>query len=312
MAGNARPFDGTIICGVLVVLLLPTCFPLSPINNNNTNTDLSASCKVGFDCCEFCSTSDDCIYWLNCCDRDKNENAKRLLNIDCVSIVDSEDFDLDTDDIATVVKCPNGTLCDRGTFVAGKNFVYISEACAACNQEDDYMRINISLYGTRNNPRTVAQDIFSINDGSTVFVDMKLNKDVPIRHCNKDLENEYQSLGTMCKKFRNNAWACNSFTNELFCCPAKFIFCHTCDGYASFNCQFGGQRRSLSGGSITFGYVLNSFDFAELIGKRIVYDGQARIGDVCPKGHVLSLSKVSYYLSLIIRECLLNTLRLIG
>jgi len=294
MAGNARLFDGTIICGVLVVLQLPTCFPVSPINKDNTKTDTSASCKVGFDCCEFCSTSDDCIYWLNCCDRDKNEKAKRLLNMDCVSIVDLEIEEVspsDFDDIATVVKCPNGTLCDRGTIVAGKNFVYISEACAVCNQEDVYTRINISFYGQRTRPFELAQDTLGGYSARAFLVETKYNRGVPIRYCNTDLHTKYRSLGTMCQNHHhNNEITCRQFVGAAVS-PSKFMFCHTCSGYKAFECNGGGQR-GLSGDNIAYGYVVNSFHFAELIGKRIIYDGQARTDDVCPKGHVLSLSKV--------------------
>jgi len=299
MAGNTCLFDGTIICGVLVVLLLPTCFSVSPINKDNTKTDTSASCKVGFDCCEFCSTRDDCIYWLNCCDRDKNEQAKRLLNMDCVSIVDLEMEELNYrnyDEFATVVKCPNGTLCERGTFVAGENFVFISEACAVCNQEDVYTQINISFYGQRTSPFELAQDTLDVLSARAFLVETKYNEGVPIRYCNTNLLTKNRNLGTMCKNHhQNNEFTCHQFS----VLPSKFMFCHTCSGYKAFECKGGGQR-GLSGDNIAYGYVVNSFHFAELIGRRIEYDGQAMTDDVCPNGHVLSLSKVRCNLSLII------------
>ena len=151
------------------------------------------------------------------------------------------------------------------------------------------MRINISFYGERTLPFELAQDTLGIRSAKAFLVETKYNEGVPLRYCNTNLENMFRSLGTMCQNHQNE-FTCRQFAGSAVS-PSKFMFCHTCSGYKAFECH-GGDQRGLSGDNIAYGYVVNSFHFAELIGKRIVYDGQARTDDVCPKGHVLSLSKV--------------------
>jgi len=282
-----------ITCAGLFILLLPTCVSLSPVNTGNSKNDSSSSCRIESDCCGLCSSSDDCINWLNCCDQDKNKEAKRLLNIDCVSIVDTEYLDTPTiDDIVTVVMCPNGTFCDRGTMVGGKTFVYISEACAQCNGDVEYNRINISAYGDNSVSSSKFGNVLSLTRAVTVLVERKFNELVSISYCNKDYTDENPIFGTRCKDSANEVTCENWYGVERVPHGAKYMFCHTCSNYRVIECKGNYQRRPSDVSQTTFSYILNSFDFAEIIGQRKMYDGKPRTDDDCPKGHVLSHSKV--------------------
>jgi len=300
MAGNACPFDGKIICAVLVVLLLPTCFPLSPIYKDKSKTISSVYCGTGTDCCGLCSNSDDCIYWLNCCDHDKNEIAKRLLNMDCVSIV-HEDPEFDNADyienIATVVMCPNGTFCDRGTMVGGKTFVYISEACAICNGEVVYKPFNISAYATKGMDYLGLGDKISIKLARWFLIEEKFNENVTIRNCNKN-HVANQNYSTRCGGFGNEL-ACADFSWYLTLPEVDFMFCHTCSGYNAINCRSNLRSGAKSALAVAdYGFIFNSFDLAELLEQRVMYNGQPRTDVDCPKGHILSHSKVKINISL--------------
>ena len=248
--------------------------------------DLSLFCGVDKDCCEVCSPRKDCIFWLNCCDNVMNEMAMRVYHFDCVNIYNDilklqlkQDVS-GSDNVVMVVKCPNGSQCDSGEYVVGKMFTYISEACAVCNDDLDFKRVNITSYMIH--PYTLGL----LDIRFVLLIEQTNNKKAPIRHCNVHAA---EKTGLICNDFvQNYGNVCDGYSKYFSNPKPNYLYCFTCGAYVAHNCRYDGRASSESPYSI----ILNRFQLAQLIQPKLSHYQQSKTDVACPKGHIISNHKV--------------------
>ena len=287
---NVILFNSNVFCTVMVLVAwgLSGGHALPPIYKGVDDNKVRFPCGTGADCCGFCSNRNDCIYWLNCCDSKRNDIARQVFYLDCVGITDSINV-TSRDYVVMVTQCPDGTKCTPGKYVAGKSFIYISESCAICNDDGQATPLNISSYMAAGVGWDATGDRVRIDHSSIVVVEQTNNVNVPIRHCNKHpiVENKY---GLVCRKHTLSADLCKTFQYYVqLNFSTRYMYCISCNrDYYTYDCDV--DTRSSNENAYSF--ILNVFDLAQLIDQRLEYNGQPASDLDCPKGHVLSHSKV--------------------